>query len=102
MQDKATLRSDLSGIQGYTGAALSVLLFFFAPVETQSDKPRGLRGGAPSSSPNDGSTETEKTMAKNSHLTLSDRIAIEVGLRERKSFSAIAEELGKPYLSVSD
>jgi len=27
MQDRATLRSDLSGIQGYTGAALSVLLF---------------------------------------------------------------------------
>jgi IS30 family transposase len=34
-------------------------------------------------------------MAKNSHLTLSDRIAIEIGLRERKSFSAIAEELGQ-------
>ena len=33
-------------------------------------------------------------MAKNTHLTLSDRIAIEVGLRERKSFFAIAEELG--------
>ena len=48
MQDRATLRSDLSGIQGYTGAALSVLLFFFAPVETQSDKPRGSRGRAPS------------------------------------------------------
>ena len=46
MQDRATLRSDLSGIQGYTGAALSVLLFF-APVETQSDKP-GSRGRAPS------------------------------------------------------
>ena len=68
MQDKATLRSDLSGIQGYTGAALSVLLFFFAPVETQSDKPRGLRGRAPSSSPDGGSRETEKTMAKNTHL----------------------------------
>ena len=48
MQDRATLRSDLSDIQGYTGAALSVLLFFFAPVETQSDKPRGSRGRAPS------------------------------------------------------
>ena len=48
MQDKATLRSDLSGIQSYTGAALGVLLFFYAPVETQSDKPRGLRGRAPS------------------------------------------------------
>ena len=47
MQDRATLRSDLSSIQGYTGAALSVLLFFFAPVETQSDKPRGSRGRAP-------------------------------------------------------
>ena len=47
-EDRATLRSDLSGIQGYTGAALSVLLFFFAPVETQSDKPRGSRGRAPS------------------------------------------------------
>ena len=27
MQDRATLRSDPSGIQGYTGAALSVLLY---------------------------------------------------------------------------
>ena len=40
-------------------------------------------------------------MAKNSHLTLSDRIAIEVGLRERKSFSAIAEELGKDPTTIS-
>lgn len=39
-------------------------------------------------------------MAKNTHLTLSDRIAIEVGLRERKSFSAIAEELGKDPTTV--
>ena len=34
-------------------------------------------------------------MAKNTHLTLSDRIAIEVGLKEQKSFSAIAAELRK-------
>lgn len=34
-------------------------------------------------------------MAKNAHLTLSDRIAIEVGLRERRSFASIAQELGK-------
>ena len=40
-------------------------------------------------------------MAKNSHLTLSDRIAIEIGLRERKSFSAIAEELGKDPTTIS-
>ena len=40
-------------------------------------------------------------MAKNSHLTLSDRIAIEVGLRERKSFSAIALELGKDSTTIS-
>ena len=40
-------------------------------------------------------------MAKNSHLTLSDRIDIEVGLRERKSFSAIAEELGKDPTTIS-
>jgi len=40
-------------------------------------------------------------MAKNSHLTLSDRIAIEVGLRERKSFSAIAVELGKDPTTIS-
>ena len=40
-------------------------------------------------------------MAKNSHLTLSDRIAIEVGLRERKSFSAIALELGKDPTTIS-
>ena len=40
-------------------------------------------------------------MAKNTHLTLSDRIAIEVGLRERKSFSAIAAELGKDPTTIS-
>lgn len=40
-------------------------------------------------------------MAKNSHLTLSDRIAIEVGLRERKSFSAIATELEKDPTTIS-
>ena len=40
-------------------------------------------------------------MAKNTHLTLSDRIAIEVSLRERKSFSAIAEELGKDPTTIS-
>ena len=40
-------------------------------------------------------------MAKNTHLTLSDRIAIEVGLRERKRFSAIAVELGKDPTTIS-
>lgn len=40
-------------------------------------------------------------MVKNTHLTLSDRIAIEVSLRERKSFSAIAEELGKDPTTIS-
>ena len=40
-------------------------------------------------------------MAKNTHLTLSDRIAIEVGLRERKRFSAIAVELGKDSTTIS-
>lgn len=40
-------------------------------------------------------------MAKNTHLTLSDRITIEVSLKERKSFSAIAEELGKDPTTIS-
>ena len=40
-------------------------------------------------------------MAKNTHLALSDRIAIEVGLRERKSFSAIAAELEKDPTTIS-
>lgn len=40
-------------------------------------------------------------MAKNTHLTLSNRIAIEVGLRARKSFSAIAEKLGKAPTTIS-
>ena len=40
-------------------------------------------------------------MAKNTHLTLSDRISIEVGLREQKSFSAIAAELGKDPTTIS-
>lgn len=40
-------------------------------------------------------------MAKNTHLTLSDRIAIEVGLREQKSFSAIAAELVKDPTTIS-
>lgn len=40
-------------------------------------------------------------MAKNTHLTLSDRIAIEVGLKEQKSFSAIAAELRKDPTTIS-
>ena len=40
-------------------------------------------------------------MARNAHLTLSDRIAIEVGLRRRKCFSAIATELGKNHTAIS-
>ena len=40
-------------------------------------------------------------MAKNAHLTLSDRIAIEVGLRERRSFASIAQELGKDPSTIS-
>lgn len=40
-------------------------------------------------------------MAKNTHLTLSDRITIEVGLREQKSFSAIAAKLGKDPTTIS-
>ena len=40
-------------------------------------------------------------MSKYSHLTLSDRIAIEVGLRERKSFAAIAIEIEKDASTVS-
>ena len=39
-------------------------------------------------------------MAKNTHLTLSDRIAIEVGLKEQKSFSAIAAELRKDPTTI--
>ena len=34
-------------------------------------------------------------MARNSHLTLDERIIIEVSLKERKSFKQIARELGK-------
>ena len=77
------------------------MLLFCCLSGNKSDKPRGSRGGAPLFSPNGGSEETEKNMAKNSHLTLSDRIAIEVGLRERKSFSAIALELGKDPTTIS-
>ena len=40
-------------------------------------------------------------MSKYTHLTLSDRIAIEVGLRERKSFAAIASEIEKDASTVS-
>jgi len=40
MQDRATLGSDPSGIPDSTGAAHGVALFY-APVETQGDKPRG-------------------------------------------------------------
>lgn len=77
------------------------MLLFCCLPGNKSDKPRGLRGRAPSPSPNDGSAEKEKAMAKNTHLTLSDRIAIEVGLRERKRFSAIAVELGKDPTTIS-
>jgi len=34
-------------------------------------------------------------MAKNAHLTLDDRIAIQTALRERKTFKQIGDELGK-------
>lgn len=67
----------------------------------ESDKLRGFRSRAPLSSPDGVSRETEKTMAKNTHLNLSDRITIEVGLREQKSFSAIAAELGKDPTTIS-
>ena len=40
-------------------------------------------------------------MAKNIHLSLSDRIIIEAGLRERRSFSAIAADLGKDPTTIS-
>lgn len=40
-------------------------------------------------------------MSKYAHLTLGDRIAIEVGLREKESFSSIATELGKDASTIS-
>ncbi len=40
-------------------------------------------------------------MAKNTYLTLSERIAIEIGFREQKSFSTIATELGKDPTTIS-
>ena len=41
-------------------------------------------------------------MAKNTHLTLDERIEIEAALNERKSFKMIARDLGKdPTTSVS-
>ena len=45
--------------------------------------------------------DLEKTMSKNTHLTLNDRIDIEIGLRERKSFSSIARDLGKDPSTIS-
>jgi len=40
-------------------------------------------------------------MPKNTHLTLSDRITIEVGLRERKSLKKIALEISKDPSTIS-
>lgn len=40
-------------------------------------------------------------MAKNAHLTLEERITIEVSLKERKSFKQIARELGKDPSTIS-
>lgn len=40
-------------------------------------------------------------MARNSHLTLDERIIIEVSLKERKSFKQIARELGKDPSTIS-
>ena len=40
-------------------------------------------------------------MAKNIHLTLSDRIVIESSLREGASFKQIAQELGKDPSTIS-
>ena len=41
-----------------------------------------------------------KHLCKNTQLTLSDQITIEVGLREQKSFSAITTELGKDSTTI--
>lgn len=41
MQDRATLGSDPSGMPDSEGAVSQALLFFIAPSETQSVKPRG-------------------------------------------------------------
>lgn len=46
-------------------------------------------------------TYRRNTMAKHSHLTLSDRITIEACLKERMSFNRIAYELGKDPTTVS-
>ena len=43
-----------------------------------------------------------KHLCKNTQLTLSDQITIEVGLREQKSFSAIIAELGKDPTTISE
>lgn len=40
-------------------------------------------------------------MAKNAHLTLDERASIQVSLRERKTFSEIAKELGKDPSTIS-
>lgn len=40
-------------------------------------------------------------MAKNIHLTLSDRIVIESSLRDGSSFKQIAQELGKDPSTIS-
>jgi len=40
-------------------------------------------------------------MAKNKHLTLSERILIETSLNEGKSFKMIAKDLGKDPCTIS-
>ena len=40
-------------------------------------------------------------MAKNTHLTLDERIEIEAALNERKSFKMIARDLGKDPTTIS-
>lgn len=55
------------------------MLLFCCLPRNKCDKPQGIRSRAPSPSPDGGSRETEKTIAKN---TLSDRITIKVGIRE--------------------
>ena len=80
-----------------------MLLFFVAPLETKAIN-LGVQGAEPlcsASSFRMADFLQEDIMAKNAHLTLSERIIIESCLRDGMPFKQIAQEVGKDPSTIS-
>ena len=89
-------------MQALRKGSVSIDAAFLLPFRKPKAKNLGVQGAEPLSYLRTAAAaDSEKSMAKNSHLTLSDRIAIEVGLRERRCFASIAQELEKDPSTIS-